>query len=140
MHEVSRWWRADRSGAFIRRLPSKGPGRDGLQAKRGPADPGYAPRWRPGLRPSAGHKTGGGRWARELARPEEAARLTPVLQGHPRWSATRDQRYRVWRVSAGPLFPARLPGRHPGTPLRRKKFMLYAWPEKTSRYNDESRG
>lgn len=34
-----------------------------------------------------------------LPRPEDAARLTAVLQEHPRWSAFRDKRYRVWRVS-----------------------------------------
>ena len=34
-----------------------------------------------------------------LPRPEEAVRLTTVLQEHPRWSAFWDKRYRVWRVS-----------------------------------------
>jgi hypothetical protein len=34
-----------------------------------------------------------------LPRPEEAVRLTAVLQAHPRWSAFWDKRYRVWRVS-----------------------------------------
>jgi hypothetical protein len=34
-----------------------------------------------------------------MPRPEEAARLTAVLQEHPWWSAFWDKRYRVWRVS-----------------------------------------
>ena len=34
-----------------------------------------------------------------LLRPEDAARLTAVLQEHQRWSAFWDKRYRVWRVS-----------------------------------------
>ena len=53
-----------------------------------------------------------------LPRPEEAARLTAVLQEYPRWSAFWDKRYRVWRVSAGPSLsssPAG-PSPSPGTP------------------------
>jgi hypothetical protein len=34
-----------------------------------------------------------------LPRPEEAVRLSTVLQEHLRWSAFWDKRYRVWRVS-----------------------------------------